>query len=187
MSDSQPDARQQQPDDIARRAEGSRTDIVPAGQHVAPDDILAEGEKGEGTQHKAGPRPGDADDGDERQRTEEPPRQPHDKTAENEPQNIAQHAHDNSPCARERQGRRLFRRAASSGHSIDKPELHTDGRRFPSRGSDKAPPRRSAERGAHAPPIMAYNLHNISCMSKYSRIAFSILTDPPVVQKENIS
>src|ERR1700745_2073687 len=97
MPDRQPDSGEDEPYDVAKRAQRAGTDVVRLLEFLPTDGFLAEGEEGEVTNDEAGFAPRDADDGHERDHANEPPRKAHQRTAQNKPQKIADCAHRSVP------------------------------------------------------------------------------------------
>lgn len=93
MTERQPQAGKDEPNDVAKQPEAAGADILLVGQLMPADGLFSKRKEGELADHKAGLAPGDADNRDERNQTGEPPAQAHDKAAQNEPQKIADSAH----------------------------------------------------------------------------------------------
>ena len=88
MSQGQPPAEQDGPDQIAQGADAAAQRSRRFVGHLAP-----EGPEAEGADAKRGDGPGQADDGDGADERREPPGQAHDKAAEHEPQDVADQSH----------------------------------------------------------------------------------------------
>src|ERR1700680_109812 len=97
MPDRQPDSGEDEPYDIAKRAQRTGTDVVRLLEFLPTDGFLTEGEEGELTNDEARFAPRDADDGHERNTSQQPPRKAHQRPAQNEPQKIADCAHRSVP------------------------------------------------------------------------------------------
>ncbi len=93
MRQGDPDARQQQPDNVAQRAKGACAYVRLAGERLAGHGHLAEGKKGELPHDKTGPAPGNAHDGEEAEHADKPPAQAHPDAAQQKPDHIAQTTH----------------------------------------------------------------------------------------------
>src|SRR5437762_5779466 len=99
MGDRQPDARQQEPDDIADEAERAGADILLARQLVAVDRLIAEGQEGEMRDVEGGAAPGNADDGDEHDEGGQKPGEPHQQSAADQPEKIERERHRGSAAS----------------------------------------------------------------------------------------
>src|SRR5204862_7895201 len=93
MGDRQPDAGEQEPDDIADEAERAGADILLARQHLAADRLIAEGQKGEVSDVEGGAAPGNADDRDEHDEGGQKPGEPHQQSAADQPEKIERRRH----------------------------------------------------------------------------------------------
>lgn len=109
MSESDPESRKQQPDDIADAAKDAGADIGLSCQHITRDRHGAEGQKGKFPHDKAGASPRNADDADEAEQPGHPPGETHEYAAENEPQDIAETAESLHACASVGTGRKKAR------------------------------------------------------------------------------
>lgn len=99
MPQRQPDAGEQEPDDVAQHAKAAVTEVSGLVELLAADSLLAEREEGELTDNKARPSPWDTHDGEECDETDEPPGQTHNDPAQDEPKKIANCAHLHVPYA----------------------------------------------------------------------------------------
>lgn len=84
MPDGQPDAREQEPDDIADRAETAGPDILSSRQVLSTHRLLPKGQVNCPMTNRLS-TPGNADDGNEGQQAYQPPSEPHQHTAHDEP------------------------------------------------------------------------------------------------------
>ncbi len=100
MSNGQPDACKDEPDDVANQTQHTGSDVVPLGQVLSADGLLAERQKGKLANDKAGFRPWNANDGNGSQKPCEPPPKTHQAATEYEPQNITNDTHLNSRLCR---------------------------------------------------------------------------------------
>lgn len=89
----QPDAGEQEPDNVAQHAKATAADVVSLAQLFAANRLFPERKERELADDEARPAPRDAHDGKERDETDEPPGQTHNDPAQDEPQKIANCAH----------------------------------------------------------------------------------------------
>ena len=97
VTEGQPPAGQDEPDDIAQKAQNASADVTFSGEFFPVDGFLAEGKEGELPDHETRTPPRDADDRQKGQRAGQPPSQPHEKAAQDEPENIAESTHCSLP------------------------------------------------------------------------------------------
>lgn len=90
MAAGDPDAAEQQPDDVAHRAQRAGADVAFTGEDVTGDRHAAEGHEGETGHDEAGPAPGDADDADEAEHARDAPEQAGAQTEGEKPEDIAE-------------------------------------------------------------------------------------------------
>lgn len=89
----QPDAGEQEPDDVAKHAKSAIADVGGLVELFAAYSFLTERKKGELAYDEARPAPRDPNDGQKRDNADEPPGQTHDDPAQDEPKKIANCAH----------------------------------------------------------------------------------------------
>ena len=100
MSNGQPDACKDEPDDVANQSQHTGSDVVRLCQILATNGLFAEWQKGKLTNDKTGFRLWNANDGDSSHQTSEPPPKAHQAATEYEPQDIANDTHLNSSLCR---------------------------------------------------------------------------------------
>ena len=93
MTDRQPHTGEQKPDDIADQAQRPRPEVLSPGQILAAHCLLAEGPEGELADDETGLAPRNSDDGNKRQQADQPPAEPHQNAAHDEPQQVSECAH----------------------------------------------------------------------------------------------
>ena len=80
-----------------QNAQNASADVTFSGEFFPVDGFLAEGKEGELPDHETRTPPRDADDRQKGQRAGQPPSQPHEKAAQDEPENIAESTHRSLP------------------------------------------------------------------------------------------
>jgi hypothetical protein len=97
VADCEPNASDQEPEDVANHSEGAGADILNATELGTADCFFAKGQECELPYYKAGLSPGNANNGDGTNQAGKPPPEAHPQTAKNEPQKVSDCSQFSSP------------------------------------------------------------------------------------------